>query len=42
MEDAILIIDEKGLYQMNCKCGSTLGFTKDHDTIFYIKGGVRC
>ena len=35
MEDAILIIDENGLYQMKCRCGSPLGFTKDHDTIIY-------
>lgn len=35
MEDAILSFTEDGLYQMNCKCGSPLGFIKDHDTIIY-------
>ena len=35
MEDAVLVIDENGLYQMNCICGSPLGFIKDHDTIIY-------
>jgi len=35
MEDAILIIDENGLCQINCICGSPLGFIKDHDTISY-------
>ena len=35
MEDAVLIIDENGLYQVHCICGSPLGFTKDHDTIIY-------
>ena len=35
MEDAILSFTENGQVILSCKCGSPLGFIKDHDTIIY-------
>ena len=35
MEDAVLTFTEDGKPILSCKCGSPLGFIKDHDTIIY-------